>query len=180
MLRHKFSTRKTGKLRAPWAASIYYETQLGVFQGVLTYFEGARGHRFSKKRECGGPEHAVLYVYTLFHKSVGTSLFIKSARAAPPFFSEAPSSGAVAIAAITRTNMANFDAIFLSRSPKREQRISFISPTSELNSAAGCIRKRATPDSSLPFWDRLAMCVCVHSHTDSSITRNCEGSGLAP
>jgi len=136
-----------------------------------TYFERPRGHRFSEKARVRGPAKHAMYmcVYT-FAQSVGRSLFIKSARAAAPFSSLSLSLPApvVAIAAITRTNMANFDALFLSLclSRQKRERISMCGARG-MNSAAGCIRKRATPDSSLPFWDRPELCVCTR--TDSSI-----------
>jgi hypothetical protein len=76
---------------------------------ALTYFERARGHRFSEKARVRGPKaHAVYtHVCTLFHKALAGAYSSNPRALRHPSPLAAP---VVAIAAITRTNMANFDA----------------------------------------------------------------------
>jgi hypothetical protein len=130
------------------------------------------GIDFPKKRECEGPlSTPCICVCTLLHKALA-EVYSSNPRAlrhpSPLSLSLSLPAPVVAIAAITRTNMANFDALFsLCLSRQKPERISMCGARG-MNSAAGCIRKRATPDSSLPFWDRPELCVCTR--TDSSIT----------
>lgn len=125
-----FGLYKVNYKKAHWA-SIYKKPRRCCSRNLDLFWKTTWASIFRKSESAGAKSTPCIYtcIYTLFHKALAAvySSNPRALRHPSPRRLPAP---VVAIAAITRTNMANFDALFLSPFAKTRAASASLSPAS--------------------------------------------------